>query len=78
MTNQSNFKRLIAELFQDCGHESRKGINARKLNPFLPEMERQKQTQLLHFNSNLPCFRQESEDPELLTDKVKFLGKVRN
>ena len=39
MTNQSNFRGLIAELFQSWEHKARKGIYARKLNPFLPEMK---------------------------------------
>jgi hypothetical protein len=39
MTNQSNFRGLMAKLFQDNGHESRKGTHARKLKPCLPKME---------------------------------------
>lgn len=39
MTNQSNLRRLIAKLFQDTRHESRKRINARKLKSSLPKMK---------------------------------------
>lgn len=41
----------MAKLFQDHRHESREGIYARKLNPFLPEMEMKTETQLLLLTS---------------------------
>lgn len=81
MTNQSNFRGLIAKLFQGCGHESRKGIYARLLNPFLPKMEiktERKPVTLLQFTSTTFWARELRIQLELLTGEMKFLAKVSN
>lgn len=69
----------MAKLFQGCGHESRKGIYARILNPFLPKMERKterKPVTSIHIYHILG--KRVKIRLELLIGDMKFLAKMWN